>query len=136
MIDIDDMILDQEEHELGRSRTNTTSVLDEMLMPDEEAEGYTPPVTKGHVTHEQNKILIGKVERFFGKLNVAAIELVGDLKIGDTIEIDAGGKMVRMKISGMQINKKDVKSASNGDSIGIKVAKPVAAGNEVYIIDQ
>lgn len=136
MSDIDDMILDQEEHERGRKKTNTSHVLDEMLMPEEAAEDYTPPVTKESITREQNKILIGKVERFFGKLNVAAIELIGDLKIGDTIEIEGEGKTVRMKISSMQINKKDVKSASNGDSIGIKVAKPVTAGNEVYILDK
>jgi hypothetical protein len=137
MIDIDDMIMDQEEHERCRtvkSPTTSSNVLDDMLMGEEPKPQVEEEGSAVEAKEEQNRMLIGTVEKFFGKINVAAIELVGDLKVGDTIEIESDGKNMRMKVSGMQINKKDVTAAAEGDSIGIKVARPVSSGNSVYIL--
>lgn len=138
MTDIDDMILDQEEHEMGGRPikvVDSTAILNDMLMGQDETE-VEDEKSEANATIEQNKILIGKVEKFFSKLNVAAIELIGDVKVGDTIEIEGEGNKLRMKISNIQINKKDVEAATNGDSIGIKVAKPVSSGNDVYVLDK
>lgn len=75
---------------------------------------------------------IGRVEHFFDKIGVAAIELTGTLRVGDTIEIEGGGDVLRQKIESMQIDRKDVSEASRGDSIGIKTERPVHRGSIVY----
>jgi hypothetical protein len=80
------------------------------------------------------KVLVGVVERFFSKLNVAAIKLSRDLKVGDMVEIDNTYGPVQTIIVSMQIDRTDVEEASAGDSIGIKVDELVEQGSKVYLL--
>ncbi|MHB1830722.1 MAG: translation elongation factor-like protein [Candidatus Micrarchaeaceae archaeon] len=80
----------------------------------------------------KDRILVGSVDKFFDRISVAAINLSGDLKIGDIIEIGGTDDAIRQKISSMQIDRIDVEEAHEGDSIGIKVAHQVHEGEEVY----
>jgi uncharacterized Zn finger protein len=57
------------------------------------------------------------------------------LKVGDVIEIENGEYAVRQRVSSMQIDGKDVKEASDGDSVGIKLCVPAPAGGSVYRIE-
>ncbi|MDE1860680.1 MAG: hypothetical protein KGH72_03085 [Candidatus Micrarchaeota archaeon] len=79
-----------------------------------------------------SKVLVGTVEQFFDKINVAAITLRLGLKVGDTIEIVSGDDAIRQKVSSMQINREDVIEAGEGDDVGIKVNHPVSVGSDVY----
>lgn len=79
---------------------------------------------------------IGTVEHFFGKINVAAITLTQELKVGDTIEIDDGtGLMLTQEVTSMQIDRRDVSSASAGDDVGIKLDREVPRGSAVYKVN-
>ncbi len=78
---------------------------------------------------------IGNVEHFFSKLGVAAIRLSGTLRVGDTIEIENEEVAIRQKVSSMQIDRKDVSEASDGDDVGIMVNHPVQRGSAVYKIE-
>lgn len=80
------------------------------------------------------RTLIGEVDRFFDKLNVAAIRLSGELKVGDTIELENEEYTLRQRVSSMQINRKDVSEALNGDDVGVKLSVPVTRGSLVYRI--
>ena len=82
----------------------------------------------------KRKVLVGRVERFFGKISVVAISLSSDLKIGDIIEIGDEEDAVRQRISSMQIDRVDVTEASEGESVGIKLKHPVRADSQVYRI--
>jgi len=82
----------------------------------------------------QNRVLIGRVEQFFDRISVVAISLNSDLRIGDIIEIGDEEEAVRQKVSSMQINRKDVTEASEGDSVGIKLNHPVSVDSDVYRI--
>ncbi len=106
-LDIDDLIVDQEEHE-GKTSGSGQST-------------------------GKKKVLVGTVERFFEKISVAAITLSRDLKVGDTIELETGDGTFTVKVSSMQINKQEVTSALEGDSVGIKVPKYVVTGSKVYM---
>lgn len=75
---------------------------------------------------------IGKVIDFFAKPVVAGIDLTGTLKVGDTIHIKGHTTDVEMTVESMQIHNVDVKSAKEGDSIGIKVPNRVRRGDVVY----
>ena len=80
----------------------------------------------------QEKVLIGTVEGFFSKINVVAIKLSSNLKVGDTIEIGDEESSVRQRITSMQIDRKDVTEAAPGESVGIKLNYKVPEGSSVY----
>ncbi len=75
---------------------------------------------------------IGRVEHFYDKINVAAIRLTSSLSVGDTIEIEHEEYSVKQKVTSMQIDRKDVPSASAGDDVGIKLRVPVPRGSIVF----
>jgi len=78
------------------------------------------------------KELVGKITHYFDKIQVAVIELSGKLKEGDSISIERGTEVFEQKATSMQIDKKPVKEAKNGQAIGMKVSQPVKPGFQVY----
>jgi hypothetical protein len=81
-----------------------------------------------------NKVLIGNVTKFFDKINVAAIILTSDLKVGDIIEIGNEEEAIRQRVSSMQIDKEEITEASEGADVGIKLKYRVTEGSDVYKI--
>ena len=84
----------------------------------------------------EDKELVGSVEQYFDRLGVVAIRLSGQLKVGDIIEIGDEEEAVRQRVSSMQINRKDVSEAGEGDSVGIKLKHRVDEGCEVYLVQR
>lgn len=122
---IDDLIADEEEIDKSSSK------------PEQEIQQIAPEDYEEAEDDEDSsnrKLLVGVVERFFSKLNVAAIRLSGGLKVGDMIEIDNSYGPVQTIVVSMQIDRKDVEKASAGDSIGIKVDEIVERGSKVYLL--
>ncbi len=78
--------------------------------------------------------LIGKIIHYFGKIQVAIIELTGTIKQGDKIHIKGANTDFEQEIASMQIDHANVQTAKKGDSIGIKVDEKVREGDEVYLI--
>ena len=70
---------------------------------------------------------------YYPKINVAAIKLVSDLKVGD--EIVVIGKttgVLNTQIKSMEIKKQKVSRAKKGDEIGIIVKEKVRKGYKVF----
>ena len=84
------------------------------------------------------KTLVGEVAHFFGKINVAALKLSGDLKVGDKVSIEHkdGSVVLEQTVDSMQIEHKEVESAKAGDDVAIKTAEKVHSGNLVYKITE
>ncbi|KAA3631104.1 MAG: U32 family peptidase [Calditrichaeota bacterium] len=82
------------------------------------------------------KTYIGKIINYYSKPQVASIQLVADLRIGDEIVI-IGNKtgIERITVSSMQKEHSEVSSASKGDEIGIQIDN-VRRNDEVYLIQQ
>jgi len=68
---------------------------------------------------------IGIVSSYFSHLSVAAIKLLGKLKIGEKIHIKGNTTDFKTEVKEMQIERKSVKEAKKGDHIGIKVPDKV-----------
>lgn len=81
-----------------------------------------------------SRVFIGRVDQFFAKINVAAIKLEAELKVGDIIEIGSDEEAIRQRVSSMQINRNDVYVAGGGEEVGIKLKYQVAVGSEAYRI--
>ncbi|OGS50785.1 MAG: hypothetical protein A3K65_03370 [Euryarchaeota archaeon RBG_16_68_12] len=76
---------------------------------------------------------IGEVFHYFSKIGVAAIRLTdGDLKVGDTIQVQGPTTDVTQAVDSMQIEQAAVASATKGQSVGLKVKEKVRERDLVY----
>lgn len=79
--------------------------------------------------------LIGKISHYFSNIKVAVIELSSPLKKNDTIRIVGGQETdFDQKVSSMQVDHKEVKSAKKGDSVGVQIGEKVREGYKVFKI--
>ena len=75
---------------------------------------------------------IGKVTHYFDKINVAVVELIGNLKVGDTIKIVGHGNEFTQTVNSMQIEHEKLEEAHKDQGIGLQVDQPVKEGDIVY----
>ncbi len=78
------------------------------------------------------KKLVGRVTHYFTKIGVAVVELVDELKLGDTISIEGTTTNFTQKVESMQIEHKPIESAKSGDVIGLKVKDRVREKDLVF----
>ena len=78
---------------------------------------------------------VGRVDRYFRKVGVAALELTGDLSIGDRIRFSGATTDFEMVVESMQIDLNPVESAGAGDDVGIKVPERVRPNDSVFRLD-
>lgn len=80
-----------------------------------------------------DEVKIGQITHYFGKVQVAAIELTdGELAIGDTIHVKGHTSDFTQTIDSMQIDRVDVPKAEKGQAVGIRVAEHARVGDEVF----
>jgi translation elongation factor EF-1alpha len=76
---------------------------------------------------------VGKVEKFFTKPGVAAVEVTdGVLRIGDRVHFKGHTTDFEDTITSMQIDNQPVEEAKPGDLLGIKVKERVREHDTVY----
>jgi len=75
---------------------------------------------------------IGRVFNFFERIGVAAVELTGNIKLGDTLRFVGTGYDFTQVIDSMQVEGKNVASAKKGDRIGMKICDKINKGAKVY----
>jgi translation elongation factor EF-1alpha len=75
---------------------------------------------------------VGKVLHFFGRINVAVIELKDTISVGDKIAIKGPGTDIEQDVESMEIEHVKVKQANAGQSIGMKVKGYVRENDTVY----
>jgi selenocysteine-specific translation elongation factor len=78
------------------------------------------------------EIEIGTIVDFFARPVVAAVELTGELKVGDKIRIHGHTTDIELIVASMQIHNKDVTAAKAGDAVGLKVTDKVRHGDKVF----
>lgn len=80
-----------------------------------------------------DRIKIGEVFHFYGKIGVAAIRLTdGDLSIGDTIQVQGPSTDLTQIVDGMQIEHANVTHAARGQEVGVKVKERAREKDFVY----
>ncbi len=75
---------------------------------------------------------VGKITHYYPKISVVIVELKTPLAVGEKISIV--GKTTRLEqfVESMQIEHKEVRSATRGQSIGLRVVDRVREGDVVY----
>ena len=70
------------------------------------------------------RVKVGEVFHFFGKIGVAAIRLTdGALAVGDTIQVQGPTTNFTQRVEAMQIEHAAVTRAEAGQEVGVKVAE-------------
>lgn len=77
---------------------------------------------------------IGIVTHYYDKIGVAIIELQSNLGIGDKIKFVKDEEESTQEVGSMQIEHQEITEAKKGQSIGLKVDKPVKQKAIVYKI--
>ncbi len=79
------------------------------------------------------RVKIGEVFHYFGKIGVAAIRLTdGALAVGDTIQIQGPSTDLTQVVDTMQIEHDSVKHADRGQEVGVKVNDRARERDLVY----
>lgn len=84
--------------------------------------------------NEEEMEKIGQVSHYFTNIGVGAIELTGELKVGDRIRIKGVTTDFQQVVESMQIENENVEAASAGEGVGLKVKERVREKDEVYKI--
>ena len=75
---------------------------------------------------------IGEVMTYYANIGVAAVELSGGVKVGDTIIFRGFTTDMEHKVDSMQVEHESVQEAKAGDQIGIKISGKVRKNDRVY----
>ena len=78
------------------------------------------------------EVEVGTISDFFARPVVAALELTGELKVGDKIRIKGHTTDMELIVESMQIANQNVPVAKAGDAVGIKVSDKVRHGDKVF----
>ena len=81
------------------------------------------------------EVAIGTIEKYFGKINVAAIKITsGELKVGDKIHIKGHSTDFEQTVDSMQVEHLTVETAGPGTDVGIKVKEKVHEKDTVFVV--
>ena len=78
--------------------------------------------------------LVGTVSHYWGKLEVAGIELSAALEVGDTIHILGHTSDFTQTVDSIQIEQETVESAKAGDSLGVKMKERARVNDQVLTV--
>lgn len=76
--------------------------------------------------------MIGQVTHYYTRLGVAAVELTGELKLGDTIRILGHSTEFEQVVRSMQLEHEEIAVGRAGQLIGLEVAERVRPGDKVF----
>ncbi|HUJ89419.1 MAG TPA: EF-Tu/IF-2/RF-3 family GTPase [Syntrophorhabdales bacterium] len=81
------------------------------------------------------EVAIGTIEKFFGKIGVAAIRITsGEMKVGDKIHIKGHSTDFEQSVDSMQVEHESVQKAGPGTDVGIKVKEKVHEKDTVFLV--
>jgi len=75
---------------------------------------------------------VGVVNDYFAKVNVAGIDMTGNLKVGDTIHVKGHTTDFEQVVESIQIEHEQLQEVKAGDAIGIKVTERCRGGDTVF----
>ena len=78
-------------------------------------------------------VRVGEITHYFDKIKVCVVRVDGvALVLGDKIMIKGKGTDLQQKVSSLQVESLDVKSAKKGQLVGMKVVRCVNVGDILF----
>lgn len=75
---------------------------------------------------------LGVVTHYFGKIQVAVMDLTENIKMGDMVRFDGFLTEFEQRIDSLQVDKQPIGEAKKGSEIAIKVVERVRPGDEMF----
>ena len=82
------------------------------------------------------EVAIGTVTHYYSHLNVAVLELIDHLQMGETIHILGHTTDFIQKVNSMEVNHHHVVVVGPGDNVALKVIEPVRVHDTIYRVTQ
>lgn len=79
---------------------------------------------------------VGRVNKFFGKVSVAAVDVTDSIKVGDELHFKGATTDFNLEIDSMEMDRNPIEEAKPGDLVGIKVPERVRPGDKVYRVEE
>lgn len=76
--------------------------------------------------------VVGRVANFFARASIASIDLTDSLQVGDVIYIKGHTTDVQQLVESLQVNRRPVKEAHAGESVGVQVGSRCRKHDVVY----
>ena len=77
---------------------------------------------------------MGKVTKYFPKVEVAGVKLVSDLAVGDDIIVIGNTTgIIKSKVESLEFDRKPITKAVKGQEVGLKISS-VRTNDEVYVV--
>lgn len=77
----------------------------------------------------------GEVIHFYNRINVAVIELMEDVALGDVLHFLGAHTDFRQPVKSMQIEHEEIEAGSAGQEVAIKVKQRVRVGDSVFLLE-
>lgn len=79
---------------------------------------------------------IGKITHYFNHLGVAVIKLEAEsLEVGQTIHVLGHKSDFSQVVTSLEVDKEAVVGLAQGDEGALKLERPVAEGDKVYLVE-
>lgn len=78
---------------------------------------------------------VGEVTHYFDEPQVGAIELSGDLEVGDRVAFRGHTTDFEQDVVSMELEHESVQTAVAGEEVAVKVEERVREGDEVFRLD-
>lgn len=77
---------------------------------------------------------IGEVTHFFGKINVAVLQLIKELKVGDRVHFLGSHTDFQQEVTSLQIEHESILVGEAGSEVAIKTKQRVRSGDSVFLL--
>lgn len=76
----------------------------------------------------------GEVVHYYGKINVAVLQLSEDLQVGDRVHFRGRHTDFEQTIDSMQIEHETVTEVEGGSEVAVKVGDRVRTGDQLFLM--
>lgn len=77
---------------------------------------------------------IGKVTHFFGKINVAVLQLIKELRVGDRVHFLGSHTDFQQEVTSLQVEHESILVGEAGSEVAIKTKQRVRSGDSVFLL--
>jgi len=80
--------------------------------------------------------IVGKVDKYFAKVGVAAVVLEDTMKVGNTVRFRGATTDFTQEVESIQVEHESLDEAGPGAMVGIKVKDRVRSGDKVMVVTE